>query len=374
MNNFNVKRCSRCVMDESVEDILFDNDGVCNYCKEFLMRSSNVLNIDTSSLDVKRKDFINRVKATSKGKKYDCIIGVSGGVDSSFALVKAVESGLRPLAVHMDNGWNSELAQNNIHNLVDKLGVDLYTHVIDWPEYRKLMEAFFTADVIDVELLYDNAMLAVNYNLAKKFGVKFILAGTNMSTEGMLIPRSWNWFKFDKRNILSIAKKSSINKFVTFPAMGVFDYIINRYVRKINWISFLDYFDYKKDDALNVLVRDFSYKPYPYKHYESVFTRFYQGYILPQKFNVDKRLVHFSTLIMTGQLDREVALSKLNELPYPSLADLEKDKSYFLKKMGWTTLELDSYLSRPRVEHSFYGSELSVMRSLQNVKKRLIRS
>src|SRR5215510_469610 len=179
------QECTRCVMDTSASDITFDERGVCNYCSEYIERFHGVLNMGQAAREEGLNRFVAQVKAAGIGKLYDCIIGVSGGVDSSWVLVKAVELGLRPLAVHMDNGWNSELAQNNIANLVRGLGVDLYTHVIDWDEYRNLMQAFFDADVIDVELLYDNAMMAVNYDQATRYGLKYILAGSNQSTEGM---------------------------------------------------------------------------------------------------------------------------------------------------------------------------------------------
>ena len=193
--------CNRCVMDTTAADITFDENGVCNYCTEFLSRSGHILNKSPEQRKVELDAFVSKVKADGKGKKYDCIVGVSGGVDSSWVLVKAVELGLRPLAVHMDNGWNSELAQNNIANLIKYLNVDLYTHVIDWQEYRGLMQAFFDADVIDIELLYDNAMLSVNYQKASYYGLKYILSGSNQSYEGMAMPKNWNWLKFDKRNI-----------------------------------------------------------------------------------------------------------------------------------------------------------------------------
>lgn len=185
--------CSRCVMDTSAIDITFDEDDVCNYCSNFIEKYGHILN---KNPDQRRHDlntFVAQVKKQGKGRQYDCVIGISGGVDSSWALVQAAKLGLRPLAVHMDNGWNSELAQNNIANLVRGLGIDLYTHVINWTEYRSLMQAFFDADVVDVELLYDNAMYAVNYQQAAKHGIKFILAGTNRATEGMPLPENWNW-------------------------------------------------------------------------------------------------------------------------------------------------------------------------------------
>lgn len=349
--------CTRCVMDTSAADITFDDRGVCNYCTEFLERSGYVLNKELSQRQRERDAFVARVKATGKGKRYDCVIGVSGGVDSSWALVQAVKLGLRPLAAHMDNGWNSELAQNNIANLVRGLGVDLYTHVIDWDEYRQLMQAFFDADVIDVELLYDNAMLAVNYQQAARHRVNFILAGTNQATEGMPMPKEWNWFKFDKRNIKSLAKQFVRIRIDTFPVIGTFDLIWYKYMRRIHWISFLDYFDYNKFQALEVLKRDYGYKPYPYKHYESIFTRFYQGYILPQKFGVDKRHVHLSTLVASGQMSREEALQALSGIPYPSEQALKEDQQYFIKKMGWTAAQLEEYIARPEKAHTAYPSE-----------------
>jgi N-acetyl sugar amidotransferase len=344
-------------MDTSVADITFDHDGVCNYCTEFLSQSGHVLNKPEAQRSVEREAFVSQVKAAGKGKCYDCVIGVSGGVDSSWALVQAVKLGLRPLAAHMDNGWNSELAQNNIANLVRTLGVDLHTHVIDWGEYRQLMQAFFDADVIDVELLYDNAMFAVNYQQAAKYGVKFILAGSNQATEGMRMPTTWNWLKFDKKNIAALGAQFGGIKLQTFPAIGTLGFVWHEFVRRIRWIPFLDHFDFNKAQALEGLQRDYGYKPYLFKHYESIFTRFYQGYILPRKFGVDKRRVHLGTLVASGQMTREVAMQNLSGIPYASEAALAEDKQYFIKKMGWTQAQLDAYIARPERPHSSYPSE-----------------
>lgn len=348
--------CTRCVLDNTVSDIQFDKYGVCNYCHDYDERISHVVKMDGVVRSKKLEMFVAEVKKSGINKEYDCIVGVSGGVDSSWALVKAKELGLRPLAVHMDNGWNSELAQNNIENLVTTLGVDLHTHVIDWSEYKDLMQAFFDSDVIDVELLYDNAMLAVNYQIAKKFGVKWILSGCNMATEGVRVPTGWNWFKKDKRNIKAIGRTRKI-KLKTFPAIGTIQYIYHEFLLKIKWLPFLDYFEFDKEESLNALEKDYGYKRYPYKHYESVFTRFYQGHILPEKFNVDKRKLHLSSLILAGQISREDALEVLNHIPYPTVRELEDDKEYFLKKMGWSKETLDDYLSRPERSHTEYKSE-----------------
>jgi len=357
MNQITKQVCTRCIMDSSVPNIRFDAQGICNYCTDFLERCAHVLDDSSAVKAGKLKALVDEVKRAGQGKRYDCIVGVSGGVDSSWVLVKAVELGLRPLAVHMDNGWNSELAQNNIANLVQKLGVDLYTHVIDWPEYKALMQAFFDADVLDVELLYDNAMVAVNYQQAAKFGIKHLLAGTNSATEGMTMPKGWNWNKFDKKNIRALGKRFTNTSLKTFPAIGTIEFFNFRFVKGIRWTSVLDLMPYNKAAVLKELTEKYGYKPYPYKHYESIFTRFYQGYLLPRKFGVDKRKLHLGTLVASGQMDRATALKDLEGIPYPSEAQLNEDRQYFLKKMGWTQEQLDGYLRRPPVPHDAYPSE-----------------
>ena len=333
-------------MDKSATDITFDNYGFCNYCSDLIFRlNKNKKSSNKDSLSA----LLRQIKKDGSKKPYDCIVGVSGGVDSSWVLVKCIEYGLRPLAVHMDNGWNSELAQNNISNLIETLKVDLFTYVIDWQEYKKLMQAFFDADVIDIELLYDNAMLAVNYQQASKYGIKYILSGDNIATEGMRMPKGWNWLKFDKPNIKDIAHKGGINKFRTFPSIGIFDLIFYKGLKK-----------------------NFKYKPYPYKHYESIFTRFYQGYILPNKFFIDKRKVHLSTLIINGEIDRYEALSILNNIAFPSEEEQEKDIQYFLKKMDWSQNDMNNYLSRVERKHDCYKSNIlywNFIKKTFNLKK-----
>lgn len=364
------KVCSRCVMDTTATDITFDESGVCNYCTYFENHVNDVVFESEEERSLRRKQFIEQVKAAGKGKPYDCVMGLSGGVDSAYALHLALEEGLRPLAVHMDNNWNSELATNNIKNLVAGLNVDLYTHVINWPEYRQLMQAFFDADVIDVELLYDNAMLAVNYQQARKYGIKYILSGSNSATEGMPMPEGWNWKKWDKKNIKALGKRGGV-KLKTFPSIGVFDYLVNRLVNGIKWVSYLDYYDYRKDAALDLLESQYEYKRYPYKHYESVFTRFYQGFILPRKFGVDKRKLHLATLVMSGQMSRAEALERLEHSPYATEDELNIDKKYFLKKMGWTESDLSGYLSRPSKPHDDYASTVALWELLRSLYHRV---
>lgn len=344
-------------MDTSAGDITFDDAGICSYCTEFLARSSHILHEDTAHKAERLQRLVEKVRKSGRGKPYDCVAGISGGVDSSWTLVELKRLGLRPLAVHMDNGWNSELAQNNIANLVRALDIDLFTHVIDWEEYRDLMQAFFDADVIDVELLYDNAMLAVNYRLAAKFGLKYILAGTNEATEGMKMPPGWNWYKFDRLQIMALARCSGIKALKTFPAIGTLEYLWHECIARTRWVSFLDYLDYNKASAMSVLESRYGYKRYPFKHYESIFTRFYQGYILPHKCGVDKRLLHLSTLVAAGQLSRTEAMAGLEGIAYSTPEEQDRDIDYFLKKMRWTRPDLDDYLRRPCIPHSRYRSE-----------------
>jgi len=348
--------CTRCVMDTTASDIVFDENGVCNYCTTYLkrMKDSQAQIVDHKR---HRDKLIAAIKAEGKNKKYDCIIGVSGGVDSSYALYLAVKHGLRPLAVHLDNGWDAEFAVDNITRMIDKLGVDFYTHVIDWEENRDLQLSFFRANVVDIELLADNAIVALNYQQAAKYGVKYVLFGYNMSTEGMSIPPGWNHYKRDVYNIRQIHKRFGSIPIKTHPLISTMDFLKYRYIRGIKGVPFLDYFPYTKSEALEVLKREFGYNPYPYKHYESIFTRFYQGYILPRKFGYDKRRVHLSTLVANGQMDREEALKLLEDSPYPDQTEEERDRILVMERLGFTEESFNQYMSEPGVPHQVYGSE-----------------
>ncbi|WP_274387225.1 N-acetyl sugar amidotransferase [Noviherbaspirillum aridicola] len=365
------QECTRCVMDSHAADIQFDEQGRCNYCTSMLARLAEYQPTDPAVLDRRLKAFVETVRTSGHGRRYDCIVGVSGGADSAYALYLARQHGLRPLAVHMDNGWNSELAVNNIENLVRKLGVDLYTHVVEWREYRGLQQAFFDADVIDVELLYDNAMLAVNYNLARRYGIRYILSGSNTTTEGMRVPRNYNWNKFDRKNILDIARRDGM-KVRSLPTIGVKRYVWDRLVRRIQWVPFLDFIDYNKQRCIDTLVEAVGYRPYPYKHYESIFTRFYQGFLLPSKFGVDKRRLHFSSLICSGQMSRERAKELLDHSPYPDPDDLQQDIEYFLKKMGWSENDLEAYLARPERPHDQFATEAPLYNRLLQLQKKYL--
>lgn len=364
--------CKRCVMDSSAADFQLDFQGFCNYCRSYEHLRAKI-DLDPITKKSQLERLVEKIKTQGAGEKYDCIVGVSGGVDSSWVLVRAVELGLRPLAVHMDNGWNSELAQHNIENLVKKLNVDLYTHVLDWNEFRDLQESFFNADVLDLELLTDNFLVSLNFEQAAKWKSKFILSGSNTVTEGIPMPTNWAAVnKLDKKYIINIWKDKG--KGYRLKSISIFSlnaYYFNWHLKGIKWHRFLDLMDYRKSDALEVLSRDFGYVPYLYKHYESVFTRLYQGVILPKKFGVDKRKNHLSALIMDGDLIREEALKQIHELPYPNEAEMQEDISYFLKKFQWTNDQFEAYLDRPESPHHAYGQDSDLMMPLRRLKKML---
>jgi N-acetyl sugar amidotransferase len=360
-------------MDSSAANFTIDEKGHCNYCSEFLASKITYTHVKKEGQEELHK-IISRIKRKGERREYDCLVGISGGVDSSFLLTQVVALGLRPLVVHMDNGWNSEIAQNNIAKIIQILDVDYISHVIYWPEYRSLMESFFDADVIDVELLYDNAMLAVNYQLARTHKIKYILAGTNHATEGFRLPPNWSWLKYDKSNIRAIHRLNPQRmKMQSFPSIGIIEYLWHRFVLRISWVSMLDLMDYNKDSAVNYLSDNFAFKPYPYKHYESVFTRFYQGYLLPSKFGIDKRKVHFSNMILSGQMNRADAEIQLQSNPYPSTKELRNDIRFFLKKMNWQADKLEQYLNRPGVKHDYYKSNAKYWATFSEIKRTLRR-
>jgi hypothetical protein len=352
-------------MDSTASDIVLDENGICNFCTDFKNSYHDLIKIE------QLESFVSKIKAEGKNKTYDCIVGVSGGVDSSFTLYSVVKLGLRPLAVHLDNGWNSELSVSNISNLVKKLNIDLYTHVIDWEENRDLQLSFIKSNVLDIEMLMDNAQAALNFKMAKKYNLKYILSGSNTSTEGISAPKSWTNYKFDVKNIKAIHKKFGNMAIKTHPLISTIDYLIYTQLYKIRWVKFLDYLDYNKQDAIDILVKEIGYKPYPYKHYESVFTRFYQGFILPKKFNIDKRRMHLSTLIMSNQLSRAKAIEMLKSSPYPNEQLLEQDFDFVLKKFGMSKNQFDQYLNEPAIPHNRYSSEESLFDFFVKLKKTL---
>jgi N-acetyl sugar amidotransferase len=354
-------------MDTSALNISFNQDGHCNFCSDFLAGKNKKRIIPAFERQVRLEALCKSIKAT-RGKKYDCVIGVSGGVDSTYAVHLAKEQGLNPLAVHLDNGWNSELATSNIHTILKKLNVDLYTHVIDWEEFRDLQRSFISADVVDIEVLTDHAILACLHLVASNNGVSYILTGMNNSTEGMSMPKGWNHFKFDYKNIVSIHKRFGHFKVLkTFPLMSLYKYSYYRYIKKIFTIDFLDYFEYNKEQATELISKKYQFKNYANKHFENIFTRFNQAYLLPKKFKVDKRRLHLSNLICTGQITRESALESIEKSSYSTTQEEREDLEYVIKKLGYSQPTFSEYLQRQGKPHSTYPSDYPLYRRLRKL-------
>lgn len=360
--------CTRTVMDTTDPDITFDTDGTCNYWYEYQGFIKSLPAADER--DRLFRENIERIKAAGAGRKYDCLIGLSGGVDSSYLAWLAKENGLRPLAVHFDNGWNTELAVGNIEALVSKLGLDLETFVMDWDEFRDLQRAYFKASVVDLEVPTDHMILGALYRTASRHGIKYILSGTNNATE-WLLPRAWHYRKFDLVNLKAIHARFGSVPLKKLPALGVWQQAYYWHVRRIRTAALLDLIDYRKDEARRRLIEDLGWRDYGGKHHESIFTRFYQGYILPRKFDADKRKAHLSTLILSGQMTREEALRELQQPTYdPDLQ--ERDKAYVAKKLGFTADEFEAVLTQPNVPHEFYGTDVAQRASLNRKLSRLV--
>ena len=342
-------------MDTTDSKIQFDENGICNHCSNFFARRSQFILPDEKkkkALDL----ILTEIKEAGKGKQYDSIIGVSGGVDSTYMAFKVKELGLRPLAVHLDNGWNSRLAVTNIEKVLKRVDVDLITHVIDWEEFRDLQLAYFKASVVDIEVASDHAIAAVIQNIASEQGVKYILSGSNFATEGIM-PRSWIWTKNDLTNLKDIHRCFGTKKLVTYPMLGFRKLLMMKKFRGFRWIPILNYLDYEREVAKNILIDDFGWEDYGGKHFESLFTKFYQGYILPTKFNVDKRRPHLSTEICSDHITREEALKILKESPYNE-DELKRDKEYVLKKFGLSEEEWDELMALPIKHHDDYKTDL----------------
>ena len=279
--------CTRCIMDTTDPQIQFNDEGVCNHCRDYDKRVKNEL-IPIAQREETLHMLVDKMKKAGRGRKYDCIIGLSGGVDSTYVAYIVKTLGLRPLAVHLDNGWNSELAVKNIENIVKKLDIDIYTHVIDWEEFKDIQISYFKASIIDIEVPTDHAIWAILYKLAAKNGIKYLINGSNLVTESIL-PLSWISDKNDLRNLKSIHNKFGRKKMKTFPTLGFFKKAYYDYIIGVNVVMILNYLDYDKKEAMKVIEKELDWKNYGGKHHESLFTKFFQAYIL--RTNIARRSV-----------------------------------------------------------------------------------
>jgi N-acetyl sugar amidotransferase len=374
INDIGFQQCKLSVMDNIADpNITFNQNGICNYYYEYLDAAEKNIFLGEKG-ELKLKEIANQIKSQTKGQQYDCIVGLSGGADSTYLALLAKEIGLNPLLVHFDYGWNSELAVKNIESAVSKLGLDLYTYVMDWEAFKDLQRAYFKASVLDLDVPADHMIFGALFKVARKYKIKHILSGNNVATEHTL-PKAWNYNKFDLVNLKSIHKKFGEGKLKKLPKLGLWHYAYYQLFNGINTYNPLNYIDYNKDQIKLVIKDKLDWKDYGGKHHESVFTRFYQGYILPNKFGIDKRKAHLSNLIFAGQITKAEAIEELSKPPYD--VNMQKsDLEYVGKKLGFTADEFTQILSLPNKSHLDFETDLnqrkiyfSLMKSIQPITK-----
>jgi len=341
-------------MDTSDLKIVFDDEGNCNHCNSFLDWAKNNWHPDEQGERLLDNIF-EMIKSDGRKKEFDCIIGLSGGVDSSYLAYMTVKKGLRPLVVHIDCGWNSEQAVKNVENIVKKLNIELHTFVVNWEEMKDLQRSFFKASLPDQDIPQDHAIFAGLFNFADKNKIKYVLNGLNYATESIL-PESWGYQAMDKRHLSAIHQKFGERKLKEYPTVNFFQrYIYFTLIKRMKIIYPLNYINYRKDSAIEIMNRELGWQYYGGKHYESRFTKFFQSYYLPVKFNIDKRRAHLSSLIISGQITREEALKIMKEDVY-SESEIKNDLEFVAKKLDWSVQEFKAIINLPPNKHSNFPS------------------
>lgn len=379
MRNTTYQICAKTVMDISDSDISFDSSGICDHVHDF-EKFVKPFWLENSKDFSELFEISNEIKKSKSKLEYNCLLGLSGGVDSCYMLHMAVkELGLKPLVFHVDGGWNSELAVHNINVMIDKLGVDLFTEVINWEEMKDFQLSFFKSGTPYLDLPQDHAFIATLYHFAEKYKIKYILNGGNYSTECVQYPLMYYYYGTDMSLINDIISRFSTIEMKTYPFSSIFRHkIYQRYIKRIKVIKPLDYMPYNKKSAIELLEKEYGWKPYPQKHFESRFTKFFESYWLPERFGFDPRRVMFSSLILTGQMTREDAIEQLKNPSYdPSTID--EDFKYIANKLGITTEELVSYFNMPKKYYWDYKNNINIFRlgayvlnllGIEKVKKR----
>jgi len=329
-------------MDTSDPEIIFDNNGNCNHCNGVLNDKKDILYHGEAS-DERLKNIIDKIKKNGKRKEYDCLVGVSGGIDSSYLAYKIVKLGLRPLAVHLDNGWNSEEAVKNIKSLCQKINIDYETHVLNWQEFKDIQLAVLKSSIVEVEIPTDVAIAGTLFRIASKNNIKYIIGGGNTATEGIL-PNKWFYDPKDHKLLTSIHKQFGTIKMKTFPDLRYWREIYFKMFRGIRMVYLLNYLPYKKESCVQELEKEIGWENYGGKHHENIFTKFCHSYLQPVKFNLDYRRATLSSQICNNEVTRSEALELLRIKPYDEEL-IESQKEYVSKKLDITIEELEQIIS-----------------------------
>lgn len=362
--------CTNCVMDTSDPDITFDEKGMCSNCHKFYNSTSKEwfpTPEGKKMLDAK----MAAIKEQNKNKQYDCILGLSGGVDSSYLALILKEYGLRVLVVHVDAGWNQEMAVNNIQQVVAHCGFDLHTHVVDWEDMKKLQLAYLKSGISNQDVPQDHVFFAVLFKLAVKYGIKLFISGGNIATESVL-PSGWHGSAMDRINLRAIFKRFGQGKLKSYDAISFLDYHLLFRLRGMRQYRPLNYLPYDREESIRQL-EAIGWRNYGRKHGESFFTKFFQNYFLPTRFGYDKRRAHYSSMILSGQLTRDAALDLL-DVPLYDPVELENDIVYFCNKLDITREELNHYLTMPLKKYSDYpnwDSKLKYVDLLRNIYEKI---
>lgn len=364
--------CTNCVMDTTDQEITFNTHGVCNHCQTFEKITAKNW-FPNKDGEQKLAKIYDEIKHKNRHKPYDCILGLSGGVDSSYLALKLHESGMRPLVVHVDGGWNSELAVQNIENIVHYCGWDLHTIVIDWEEMKDLQLAYLKSGIANQDVPQDHAFFASLYHFATKHNIHTIMSGGNIATEA-IFPSSWHWSAMDAINLKAIHKKFGTKKLNKYKTIGFYQlYFYYPFIKRMKTLRPLDFCPYNKEQALEELKEKVNYKEYPRKHGESIFTKFFQNYWLPHKFSYDKRKAHLSSLIVSGQMSRKQALEEL-EKPLYNKKELVEDKEYIAKKLSISYDEFEQILQMPSHDYSNFPNmekKYKKMKKIQGIVSQL---
>jgi N-acetyl sugar amidotransferase len=349
--------CVQCVMDTSDSAVQFDADGVCDHCLGFHRDVLPNWHTDERG-KMELAATVEAIKKSGEGKEFDCILGMSGGLDSSYMLHLVVtEFHLRPLVFHVDGGWNSDIAVNNIQMLVEKLGLDLYTEVINWEDMRDFQLAFFKSGVPHIDIPQDHAFVATLYHFANKHGINYIINGGNYSTECIRNPLEWLYYGTDMAQLNDIRRQFCTRPLKHYPFSSVlFHKFYLRYIKRVQVIKPLNNMPYSKQIAIDTLSSLYSWRAYPQKHFESRFTKFYEGYWMPTRFGFDTRRVQYSSLIVTGQMTRAEALAKL-EMPAYDPQTIDEEFEYIATKLGIGIEELRGYHTMPLKSYRNYKNQ-----------------